>query len=130
MLRTAAVAVLSGTLLALAAFPAAAATSTGHTFSIPGVNGISAWGSYERTGASVRVSICLKDTVRGVYGGAAAGIAYDGPHRQVTTAVVVGFQHVGCQTMTSRYTSHLVVDAVSGWPDGKVRQVGHVKQVY
>jgi len=130
MLRTVAVAVLSGTVLALGAFPAAAASRTARTFGIPGVYGISGWGSYQRTGSVVRVSICLEDNARGVYGGAAAGVAYDGAHHQVATAVVVGFRHTSCRTMTSRYTSHLVVDVISGWPDRRVRQVGRVTQVY
>jgi hypothetical protein len=138
----AAAAIVAGGMLALGALPATAATrdaastrdaaahSSVHTFGIPGVYGISAWGSYEHAGGKVRVTVCVKDSAHGVYGGAAAGIAYDGSRRQVITAVTIGYRHTGCQTMTTRYTNHLVVDAVSGWPNGKVRQTGRVRQVY
>jgi hypothetical protein len=78
----------------------------------------------------VRVTVCVTVNARGVYGGAAAGIAYDGSRRQVVSAVVVGFRHTACRTMLTRYTAHLVVDAVSGWRNGKVRQTGRFRQIY
>jgi hypothetical protein len=123
-----ATAALSGAMLAFGSLPAVA--STAQTFAIPGIHGISAWGTYARTGSRVRVTVCVMDIARDVYGGAAAGVAYQGGHHQTVSAVVVGYRHSACRTMTSRYTSHLAVDALSGWRDGKVRQVGRVKQVY
>lgn len=123
-------AVLSGAMLAIGALPAAAAIRSMHTFAIPGVYGITAWGHYDHVGSKVRITVCVKDTARDVYGGAAAGLAFDGSRHQAVTAVAVSYRHSACQTMTSRYTSHLVVDAVSGWPNGKVRQPGRVKQIY
>jgi hypothetical protein len=82
-------------------------------------------------GPKVRITVCVRDTARDVYGGAAAGVAFGGSHRQVVvSAVAIGYRHSSCQTMTSTYTIHLVVDAVSGWPNGKVRKAGRVKQVY
>ena len=128
IIASSAVAVLGGAALLLGAVPAAA--STAHTFAIPGVHGISAWGSYERTGPGVRVTVCVKDTARDVYGGAAAGVAYQGAHHQAVSAVVIGYRHSACRTMMTRYTSHLAVDALSGWRNGKVRQVGRVRQVF
>jgi hypothetical protein len=135
--RTTAVAMLScavasGATLGIGALPASAATSGSsvHTFAIPGIYGISAWGNYERVGSKMRIIVCVKDTARDVYGGAVAGVAFDGAQRQVASAVAIGYRHSACQAMTSRYTSHLAVDAVSGWPDGKVRKAGRVKQVY
>jgi hypothetical protein len=126
-------AVVSGATLGIGTPPASAATSSSsrvHTFAIPGIYGISAWGNYERVGSKVRIAVCVKDTARDVYGGAAAGVAFDGAQHQVVSAVAIGYRHSACQTMTSKYTSHLAVDAVSGWPDGKVRKAGRVKQVY
>lgn len=117
-------------MLGLGAPPAAAATSTARTFGIPGVYGIGAWGSYQRVGSRMRITVCVRDTVRGVYGGAAAGVAFTGPRRQVVTAVVVGYGHTSCQTMTTGYTDHLVVAALSGWPNRTVRQHGDVRQIY
>jgi hypothetical protein len=42
----------------------------------------------------------------------------------------VGYHHPRCTTMALPYTDHLVVDAVSGYRNGKVRQHGQVKQIY
>lgn len=117
-------------MLALGALPAAATTSTVRTFSIPGVYGIEGWGSYEHVGERMRITVCVKDTARAVYGGAAAGVAYDGPRRQAVTAVVIGYRHIACQTMTTGYPDHLAVVALSGWPNRTVRQRGHVRQIY
>jgi hypothetical protein len=130
-------AVVCGAALVAGVLPANASTgdgrspgTDGRSFGIPGVYGIGAWGNYARLGPTVRITVCVTVNARGVYGGAAAGIAYDGPHRQAVTAVVVGFGHTGCRTMLTRYTNHLVVDAVSGWRNGKVRQAGRVRQIY
>ncbi len=48
-----------------------------------------------------------------------AGLAYDDRHRQAVTVVIIGYERTGCQTMTSRYTSHLVADAVSAGLTGR-----------
>jgi hypothetical protein len=124
------VAIASGVMLALGALPAAAAANGPHTFSIPGVYGISAWGSYARLGTKVRVTVCVEGTSRGIYGGASAGVAYTSRHHQSVAAVTVGYRHIACQTMTSGYTAHLIVDAVSGYRNGKVRQAGRIRQIY
>jgi hypothetical protein len=76
------------------------------------------------------VTVCVADIAPGVYGGAAAGVASAGRHRQTIAAVVVGYRHHTCQTMLTRYTNHLVVDAISGNRNGTVRQYGRVRQVY
>jgi len=127
---SAAAALLSAGFLAFGALPASAATPGGMKFSIPGVYGISAWGSYQHVTAGVRVTVCVQDTSRDVYGGAAAAAATEGAHRQAIAAVAVGYQHSQCQTMITRYTEHLAVDALSGYRDGKIRQVGHIHQIY
>lgn len=123
-------AVVCGAALGAGALPANAATGSGRSFGIPGVYGIGAWGNYARQGPTVRITVCVTVNARGVYGGAAAGIAYNGPHRQVVSAVVIGFGHTACRTMITRYTNHLVVDALSGWRNGKVRQTGRFRQIY
>ena len=129
MLRPLFVAVTGGTLLAAGTLPAAAATGLVHPFGIPGVYGISAWGSYQRASAATRVTVCVEDTARGVYGGAAAAFDSGKPH-QTVAAVTIGFDHISCRTMITSYTNHLTVDALSGWRDGKVRQAGHSRQIY
>ena len=45
-------------------------------------------------------------------------------------AVTVGYGHTQCQVTLARYTSHLVVEALSGYKNGKVRQRGKLKKVY
>jgi hypothetical protein len=130
VLRSISIAAVSGALLTAGALPAAAAGGV-HTFSIPGVYGIGAWGSYEHIGARVRITACVEDMARGVYGGAAAAVAYGGGGRhQTVAAVTVGYRHISCQTMITSYTNHLIVDALSGWRDGKVREAGHTRQIY
>jgi hypothetical protein len=101
-------------------------------FGIPGVYGISAWGSYLRTGSRVRVTVCVTDTARDVYGGEAAGVASNGGYtrRRGISTVVIGYGHTSCVTMTTGCTSHLVVDALSGYRNGKVRQAGKLRRVY
>lgn len=102
------------------------------TFGIPGVYGISAWGRYERTGARVQITVCVKDTARDVYGGEAAAVASNGGYtrRQGISTVVIGFGNTSCKTVTTANTSHLVVDALSGYRDGKVRQAGKPRRIY
>lgn len=114
----------------LGALPANAATTSVRTFGIPGVYGISAWGSYQHMGPRTRITVCVKDTARGVYGGAAAGVAFDGSRRQTVTAVVIGNGHTACRTMLTGNSDHLVVAALSGWPNRTVRQRGRARQIY
>jgi hypothetical protein len=121
---------VSGTLLGIALPAAAASGGTVHPFSIPGVYGIRAWGSYARMGAKVRVTVCVTDTARGVYGGAAAAVAFDSSHHQSIAAIVIGYRNSSCRTMLTSYTSNLSADALSGWRDGKVRQAGRSIQIY
>jgi len=46
------------------------------------------------------------------------------------SAITVGYDHTQCRVVLTRYTSHLVVEALSGYKNGKVRQRGKLKQVY
>ena len=119
-------------MLALGALPASAATSSIHVFSIPGVYGVRAWGTYYQTGIRVQVSVCVEDTAPSVYGAAAVGVAFDSSyrHHDSVSAVTIGYDHTQCHAMTTRYTSHLVVEALSGYQNGKVRQRGKAKQIY
>jgi hypothetical protein len=130
VVRGASITVVTGFLLTAGALPAAATSGGVHTFSVPGVYGIEAWGSYQHAGGGLRITVCVEDNARGVYGGAAAAVAYNGKRRQTTAAVTVGYRHTSCKSMITSYTNHLIVDAISGWRDGKVRQAGHPRQIY
>ena len=132
MLRRISVVASCVVMLALSALPASAATSRIHVFSIPGVYGVRAWGTYVETGTRVRVSVCVEDTAPSVYGAAAVGLAFDSGYRHHDNvgAVTIGYDHTQCHVMSTRYTSHLVVEALSGYKNGKVRQRGKLKRIY
>ena len=119
-------------MLALSALSASAATSRIQVFSIPGVYGVRAWGTYYETGIRVRVSVCVQDTAPSVYGAATVGLAFDSSyrHHDNVSAVTIGYDHTQCHVMSTRYTSHLVVEALSGYQNGKIRQRGKLKQIY
>jgi hypothetical protein len=118
--------------LAFSALPASAVTSRVHGFGIPGVYSVRAWGTYSGTGTRVRVTVCVEDTARSVYGAAVVGLAFDSGYRRHDndSVVTIGYDHARCRAMVTRYTSHLVVEALSGYKNGKVRQRGKLKRVY
>lgn len=118
--------------LAATALPAYAATKHIHAFGIPAVYGVRAWGTYTEVGAKVRVTVCVKDTARSVYGAGAIGLAFTSGyrHHNVVSVIAIGDDHSRCQSMLTSYTSHLVVTAFSGYKDGEVRQEGRLKRIY
>jgi len=132
MLRRIAVVISCAFMLALGALPASAATVRLHPFAIPGVSGIRAWGNYADVGPKARVTVCVEDTSRSVFGAAAVGLAFSsGYHQNAKVGVAtVGFGHSQCRTMETSYKSHLVVEALSGDKNGKVRQRGQLKRIY
>ena len=103
-----------------------------HTFGIPGVYGVRAWGSYQHTGTKVRVAVCVKDVARDVYGAAAAGLAFDSGyrHHDDVSVTAVGYGHTQCRAMVTRHTEHLVVGALSGYRNGKVRRHSTPQRIY
>ena len=132
MLRRIPVIAACAATLAFSALPASAVTSHVHRFGIPGVYGVRAWGAYSGAGAGIRVTVCVEDTARSVYGAAAVGLAFDSGyrHHHNVSAATVGYDHARCRAMVTRYTSHLVVEALSGYKNGKIRQRGKLKRVY
>ena len=132
MLRRISVTAACIAMFAFGALPASAATSNVRAFSIPGAHGVRAWGRYQDTGASVQVTVCVQDTARDVYGAVAVGLAFDPGyrHHDTVSTVTIGYAHIHCRVMTSRYTGHLVVEALSGYKDGKVRQHGRPERIY
>jgi hypothetical protein len=51
-------------------------------------------------------------------------------HHHNVGAVIIGHDDTLCRSMITRYTSHLVVEALSGYKNGKVRQHGSTKRIY
>jgi len=132
MLRRIVVIVAGAATLAGGALPASAAAGRIHPFSIPGVFGVRAWGSYDHAGARVRIMVCVEDVTRDIYGAAAVGLAFDSRYRrhQDVSVVTIGYDHARCRTMITRYAGHLVVEALSGRKNGKIRQHGVPKRIY
>lgn len=132
MLRLIAVIAASAATLACGTLPASAAAGSIHAFGIPGVFGVRAWGSYQDARTGVRITVCVKDAARGVYGAAAVGLAFDSGYRRHddVSAAAIGYGHTQCRMTVRPYTGHLVVEALSGYEDGKVRQHGTPKRIY
>ena len=78
------------------------------------------------------MTVCVEDTARSVYGAVAVGLEFDSRYQRHdnVSAVTVGYDHTQCRAMLTRYTSHLVVEALSGYKNGKVRQRGELKRIY
>jgi hypothetical protein len=76
------------------------------------------------------VTVCVEDTARGVYGAAIVGPAFDSGCRSHDIVSAVSYGNTQCRVTLARYTSHLVVEALSGYKNGKVRQRGKLKRVY
>src|SRR5437764_44979 len=70
--------------------------------------------------------------VREHYDPHAVGLAFDSRYRRHgnVSAVTVGYHRTQCRAILTRYTSHLVVEALSGYKNGKVRRRGELKRVY
>jgi hypothetical protein len=118
--------------LAFSGLPAATATSHVHGFGIPGVDGVRGWGTYDVTGTRVRVTVYVEVTARSVYGAAAVGLGFDSGYRRHdnVSTVAIGGGHTRCRVMVTRYAGHLVVEALSGYKNGTVRQHGKLKRIY
>jgi len=132
MFRRISVAAACVAMLALGALPASAATPHVHSFGIPGVYGVHAWGSYTDMGTKVRVTVCVQDAARSIYGAGAVGLAFTAGYRRhhSVDAVTVGYGHSQCHTMLTSYRNHLVVEAFSGAKNGKVHQNGTPRRIY
>ena len=117
MLRRISILTAASAMLALSAWPASATALHPkiHSFSIPGLPGVSAWGSYHKTGSSVSVTVCVKDTSKNIDLATAIAIASDKSHRHYKGDIANAFgdgQHA-CKTITAKYTAHLSVSSAS-----------------
>jgi len=134
MLRKLSAVVAAAAALGFTALPASAATAATHAkphaFSIPDAPGVKAWGSYLKSGRTVKVTVCVKDTSRAIFGGAAIGVAFNSAGKdKPVTASAIGLGHSSCRSMTTTFTRHLYVDSVSATLNGKPH-VSRVKRIY
>jgi hypothetical protein len=113
MLRRLSTIAAATAMLALSALPASAATmsSSTHKISFPSLHGVSAWGTYQRTGSKVKISVCAEDTNRSLQGVGAVTVASNASNRlhQELGAVDIGYHQTVCRSETLRYGAHLKV---------------------
>jgi hypothetical protein len=122
-------------ILAFGALPVSAAVqvpSSTHRISFPGLHGLSAWGTYEKIGSKVRVNVCAKDTVHGVFAAAAVTLASNASnsHHAELGAVAIGYPQTVCVSETLRYTAHLHVYTFIGGKDGRIAKKSKTKTIY
>src|SRR5260370_41636745 len=104
MLRRIPAVAVCAAVLASGAMPASAAPSHVRAFSIPGVYGVRAWGTFDNSGAKVQVTVCVEDTARRVYGAVAGGLAFapGDRHHDNVSAVTIGYKPIQRRAMLSR----------------------------
>ena len=136
MLRRISLIAASTLMLALSALPASAATmhmqSSTHKLSFPSLRGVIAWGSYTKTSKGVRLSVCVDDTVRGVFAAGAVALASNASGSLHTNlgAVDIGYHQALCRSMTLRYTAHLKTYTFTGTSAGRIGSKSKTKTIY
>jgi hypothetical protein len=120
--------------LGLGELPASAATAGGprvHDFSVPGVPGVSAWGSYARSDGAVTITLCVKDSSAKVSLALVIGVAMNATYtkHQDITAGALGDNKQACRSVTTTDTFQLSVLASSVGHDG-ASTVGKLKTIY
>jgi len=121
-------------MLGFSTLPAVAATTAHpkvHTFTVPHVVGISAWGSYYASGSKVHVTVCVKETASNVAFALASAVAFGKSinHPQQLVAQILGRGNTTCRSMTTKDTTHLYVQASSGDTAGHLH-FGKLKRLY
>ena len=99
--------------------------------SIPGDNVVSAYGSYAKTGARVKVTVCAKQTGKAFSVGAEA-IAYNssGASKNIGAVDQNGPGDLECGATTFLfYTAHLTVHAFIG-TNGSISKTGPTLNLY
>jgi hypothetical protein len=140
MLRRISLIAASAAMLAVSALPASAATmqssthalSSTRTLSFPGLYGVQAWGNYYKTSTSVRINVCAKDTVRGVFAVGAVTLAYNASYTRHSElgAVAIGYNQTVCRSQTLHYTGHLRVYTFIAGNKGWITKYSKTKTVY
>jgi hypothetical protein len=133
-MRTLPTAVATAALLCMTAAPAFAAPANRpvvHKFSVPGVPGVSAWGSYTRSGGKVSITLCVKDSSAKVHLALVMGIAQNASftRHQDISADATGNGKQACRSVTTADSSRLSVLASSVGRDG-ASNVGKLKTIY
>jgi hypothetical protein len=134
MLRRITIIAAAAAMLGLSALPASAATmkSNTHSISFPGLHGLNAWGNYTKSGAKVRINVCVAETLGGVFAaGAVTTVSNANNSRHsVLGAVAIGHRQSVCTSETLHYTNHLHVYTFIGGNNGTIRAKSVVKTIY
>jgi hypothetical protein len=134
MLRRISTIVAAGAMLALSALPASAATlqSSNHKISFPGLHGISAWGTYTKSGSKVRIKVCAEDTDHGRFAVGAVTLAYNSSNTKhgELGAVAIGYHETVCRSESLPYTGHLRVYTFVAGNQGKITGKSKTKSIY
>ncbi|MGH3186680.1 MAG: hypothetical protein ACRDPY_29050 [Streptosporangiaceae bacterium] len=134
MLRRLSTIAAGAAMLALSALPASAsiATTTTHKLYFPSLSGVSAWGTYTRSGSHVKAHVCVDDATRGEFAAAAVFLAYNSNYskHQKGGAVDIGYHDTQCVTMNLVYTSHLKIYSFVGGSNGRIVRTSKTKGVY
>ena len=134
MLRRISTVAAAAAMLALSALPVSAATmrSNTHNFSFPAERGVDAWGNYTKSGSKVKVNVCAKDTVRGVFAVAAVTLESNAnnSHHSELGAVAIGYHETVCRSETLNYTAHLRVYSFIGTNRGTIGSKTKTKTIY
>lgn len=134
MLRRISLIAASAAMLALSALPASAATmhSSTHKLSFPGLHGVKAWGTYDKTSTSVRINVCAEDTGRGVFAAGAVTLASNAGNSRHSElgAVAIGYHQTVCRSQTLHYTGHLRVYTFIAGNKGWITKYSKTKTIY
>ncbi len=134
MLRRISLIAASAAMLALSALPASAATmhSSTHKLSFPGLHGVKAWGTYDKTRTSVRINVCAEDTGRGVFAVGAVTLASNASNSRHSElgAVAIGYHQTVCRSATLHYTGHLRVYTFIAGNKGWITKYSKTKTIY
>ncbi len=134
MLRRISLIAASAAMLALSALPASAATmhSSTHKLSFPGLHGVKAWGTYDKTRTSVRINVCAEDTGRGVFAVGAVTLASNAGNSRHSElgAVAIGYHQTVCRSETLHYTGHLRVYTFIAGNKGWITKYSKTKTIY
>jgi hypothetical protein len=134
MLRRISIIAAAVAMLGLGALPASAATakSNTHSISFPELHGIVAWGNYTKSGSTVRINVCVGDTVRSIFATGAVTLAENGNNsrRGEVGAVDIGYHQAVCRSATLHYTNHLRVYTFIGTSHGTISAKSRLKTIY
>lgn len=125
---------IGAAILGLTAFPASASAASHpkvHSFTMPSVTGIKAWGTYTFAKGKVSIKLCVREITSNVDYALVVGTATNAnvTKHQSIDAQVIGTGKQVCKSLTTKDKAHLYVTASSGTTDGK-SHVGKVRKIY